>query len=59
MKAKRKPRTYKIKDTQYRKAKRRAKSENTNVANVVEHTVEMYGEGATCVFFEFTPKKPQ
>lgn len=43
----RKPRSYKCSDKFYTKARRRAKKENTTVANVVEAAVIGYALGFT------------
>ena len=42
---KRNTRTYKIKDSLYKKAMRRAKKEKYKLANIVEKTIEGYAHG--------------
>jgi hypothetical protein len=48
---KRIPRSYKAKETPYKKAVRRAKKEGTTLANVIERTVERYADGLDVITF--------
>ena len=52
MKEKRKPRAYKITDTDYNKAMRRAKKEKAHLATMIEEVVYAYGDGAYSVSFK-------
>lgn len=50
-KQKRNPRSYKIHDTAYDMANKRAKKEGKKLANVVEMLVSLYGCGAKTIKF--------
>lgn len=55
MKQKRTPRSYKSTGAIHRKANARAKKEGYKLANVVEHCVGMYAEGAPAIMFGAMP----
>jgi hypothetical protein len=52
MKEKRKPRAYKITDTEYSRAMKRAKKEKVHLATMIEEVVYAYGDGAHNVTFK-------
>ncbi len=55
----RKPRSYKITDSDYNKAMKRAKKEKTPLASMIEEIIIAYGEGVYSVsFIKPSNKKP-
>lgn len=56
---KRNPRTYKCIDKVYKNAMRRAKKENTSLANVIERFVDDYSNGNTYIIYKIhSPHNP-
>jgi len=56
MKEKRKPRAYKITDTDYKRAMKRAKKDKVPLAPMLEEIVIAYGDGAHNVTFKNNSK---
>ena len=52
MKEKRKPRAYKITDTDYKRAMKRAKKDKVPLAPMIEEVVIAYGDGAHNITFK-------
>jgi hypothetical protein len=56
---KRKPHSYKVIDSYYKSAMKRAKSEKATLAKIIEEVVQAYATGALTVHFLKPEKKKQ